>query len=186
MLNDLEVNIASGLIHPAEYILSPNCDKRPDNIDLNLIVVHSISLPPATYGSGHIKNLFMNTLDIRADPYFMEIKDLKVSAHVLISREGAITQFVPFHLRAWHAGKSVYNGRENCNDFSIGIELEGTDRDIFEDIQYIQLTKLVRALRGAYSSLMDADIIGHSDIALGRKADPGIGFNWNYFFGILE
>ena len=185
MLNDLEVNIASGLIYPAEYILSPNCDKRPDNIEVNLIVIHSISLPPATYGSGCIEHLFMNTLDEEADPYFNEIKGLKVSAHLLVSREGIITQFVPFHLRAWHAGRSIYKGRENCNDFSIGIELEGTYQDSFEDIQYMQLAKLVRVLREAYPAMMDADIIGHSDIAPGRKADPGIGFNWNYFFGVL-
>jgi AmpD protein len=186
MVMDFLVNKASGLISPAEYILSPNCDLRPENINLDLIVIHSISLPPAIYGGNYIKDLFTNQLDCTKDPYFLEIKDLQVSAHLLISRQGQVTQFVPFNLRAWHAGKSEHKGREACNDFSIGIELEGTDEDIFEDIQYKQLVKAINALRSAYLSLVDADIMGHCDIAPGRKKDPGAGFDWKYFLSLLD
>lgn len=174
----MKINPATGLLETCRQCPSPNCDARPENTEINLIVIHSISLPPGQYGGDAIERFFQNRLDQTAHPYFEEINELKVSAHVLIKRSGEVIQFVPFHQRAWHAGGSSYRGRERCNDFSIGIELEGTDTDVFEQAQYQQLAKLIRQLQKTWPSIGD-NITGHSDIAPGRKTDPGSGFDWD-------
>ena len=172
------INIKTGLLENCKQCPSPNKDIRPENSTINLIVVHSISLPPGQYGGHAIEDFFQNTLDKNQHPYFEEIDTLNVSSHVLIKRTGEMIQFVPFHERAWHAGKSNYDGRECCNDFSIGIELEGTDTHPFEDKQYRQLDLLITALQRTYPQISD-NITGHSDIAPGRKTDPGTGFDWS-------
>ena len=176
--DEYTVDPQSGLIAPARVCLSPNRDERPAGANLEMIVLHGISLPPGAFGGGEIEALFLNGLDWDAHPYFGEIRGLQVSSHLLIKRSGEIVQFVPFHQRAWHAGESSYQGRERCNDFSIGIELEGTDTDTFEQIQYEKLAELISALKTAYPAILD-NITGHSDIAPGRKLDPGIGFDWD-------
>ncbi|MEL7023895.1 MAG: 1,6-anhydro-N-acetylmuramyl-L-alanine amidase AmpD [Pseudomonadota bacterium] len=175
----LVIDPEAGLVAPARQCPSPNRDDRPQSMQLDLIVVHSISLPPGEFGGPSIDALFRNRLDSSADPYFREIADLKVSAHCLIRRDGELVQYVPFHQRAWHAGVSSFNGRERCNDFSVGIELEGTDSGAFESVQYRVLNALIEALRHTYPSLTDAPVVGHSDIAPGRKTDPGSGFDWS-------
>ncbi len=174
----MKINPTTGLLEQCKQCLSPNRDSRPENTAIDLVVVHSISLPPGVYGGEAIEHFFQNQLDKNEHPYFDEIHALKVSSHVLIKRSGEIVQFVPFHERAWHAGQSNYQGRDRCNDFSIGIELEGTDNDNFEDVQYQQLALLVNALQQAYPALTD-HITGHSDISPGRKKDPGTGFDWD-------
>jgi AmpD protein len=175
----LFVNSTSGILSGAHQLCSPHCDARPDGIDTDLIVIHAISLPPSQYGDCFIDDLFCGKLDKTAHSYFGEIAHLRVSSHLLIKRDGSITQYVPFHCRAWHAGKSSYAGRESCNDFSIGIELEGCDEDVFEKIQYQSLNSVISALCDAYPSLSWDRITGHSDIAPGRKTDPGPGFDWS-------
>ena len=174
----MQINPTTGLLDECKQCSSPNKDARPENTAIDLIVVHSISLPPGVYGSEAIEHFFQNQLNKNQHPYFEEIHALKVSSHVLIKRTGEIVQFVPFHERAWHAGQSNYQGRERCNDFSIGIELEGTDSDDFEDTQYLQLALLVSALQQTYPALT-GNITGHSNISPGRKKDPGTGFNWD-------
>ena len=166
---------ATGYATTARRIRSPNRDARPPGIQIELIVVHGISLPPGDFGGDAIVQLFTNTLDPRGHPYFASIATLRVSAHFLIRRDGELTQFVGCHDRAWHAGASSWKGREHCNDFSIGIELEGTDDRPYAAAQYTMLARLVRALRRAYPI---TDVIGHSDIAPGRKTDPGRAFDW--------
>lgn len=174
----MRISHYSNLLRDVRQRPSPNCDERPADVLPELIVVHSISLPPGEFGGKWIDDLFLNCLDPDAHPYFQEIAHLRVSAHVMISRVGVVTQYVPFTQRAWHAGESSYEGRDACNDFSIGIELEGTDDDIFTSVQYWQLASLIQALREAYPTLLDCPIVGHSDIAPGRKTDPGTGFEW--------
>jgi len=159
-------------------VVSPNCDDRPAGVEPALIVVHGISLPPGQFGNGWVERFFSNDLPADADPYFATICDLEVSAHILIGRDGALTQFVPFGKRAWHAGRSAYCGRTACNDFSVGIELEGTDDVPYTAAQYRSLASLIAALRRAYPSLATAEVVGHSDIAPGRKTDPGAAFEW--------
>jgi N-acetyl-anhydromuramoyl-L-alanine amidase len=154
---------------------SPNHDERPPNTEISLVVIHSISLPPGEYGGEAIERLFTNCLDPEAHPYFREICHLKVSAHFLVRRDGSVVQFVPPARRAWHAGVSSWRGRERCNDFSIGIELEGTDDTPFEDAQYAALVSLLADLR---NTLPIRDIAAHSDVAPGRKTDPGARFDW--------
>ena len=154
---------------------SPNCDDRPAGTEISLLVVHSISLPPGEYGGDSIERLFTNRLDPDAHPYFREIAGMKVSAHFLIRRDGRLIQFVPVYRRAWHAGASSWRGRAACNDFSVGVELEGTDEGAFEDAQYRALEALIARLR---SALPLRDIAAHSDVAPGRKTDPGPGFAW--------
>lgn len=171
------INTVTGLLENCRQCPSPNKDVRPVNTDIDLVVLHSISLPPGQYGGHAIEQFFQNKLDKSQHPYFEEIHQMQVSSHVLIKRSGEIVQFVPFHERAWHAGKSNYEGRECCNDFSIGIELEGSDTDSFEDIQYRKLAELITALQQAYPAI-SGHITGHSDIAPGRKTDPGTGFDW--------
>ena len=177
-LQSYRVDALTGRVNPAQYIPSPNQDQRPDGIDVDLIVIHGISLPPRQFGSREIEQFFSNGLSAQAHPYFKEIEGLTVSAHCLIDRAGGITQFVPFHARAWHAGDSCHCNRDRCNDFSIGIELEGTDDCPYEVQQYATLSQLIVALRQAYPSLRGSDIVGHSDISPGRKTDPGPAFRW--------
>jgi AmpD protein len=156
-------------------VASPNCDDRPADARIELIVVHNISLPPGEFGGSGIVDLFLNRLQPAAHPYYAGIAHLRVSAHFLIRRDGAVVQFVPCVRRAWHAGVSSWRGRSRCNDFSLGIELEGTDDLPYEDAQYERLRALAGALRDAYPIV---DITGHADIAPGRKTDPGPAFDW--------
>jgi AmpD protein len=155
---------------------SPNQDERPPGVEITLVVLHSISLPPGAYGGDGVERLFTNRIDPDAHPYFKEIHGLKVSSHFLIRRDGELVRFVPVERRAWHAGASSWRGRSRCNDFSVGIELEGTDDTPFEDAQYRALQHLLIELG---NTLPLRDIAGHSEIAPGRKTDPGAGFDWD-------
>lgn len=170
--------ISQGWLAGARKIASPNFNGRPEEAPIQLIVLHNISLPPGEFGGDHIEALFTNTLNPSLHPYFESIAHLRVSAHFLLNRLGEILQFVATCDRAWHAGESYWCGRDNCNDFSIGIELEGTDDQAYTDVQYAQLRKLIAALRDHHPSLIQGDIVGHSDIAPGRKTDPGECFDW--------
>lgn len=174
----MHVDSASGLLREARFLASPNCDERPQGEEPSLLVIHGISLPPGEYGGPWIDALFTNSLDPQAHPYFAEIHQLRVSSHLLIRRDGEVVQYVPFHKRAWHAGVSCYQQRECCNDFSIGIELEGTDETPYEPVQYRRLAECIAALLQAYPKLGPERIAGHSDIAPGRKSDPGPCFDW--------
>ena len=174
----LRVDPSTGLVDGVAFVASPNCDDRPPDCVPELVVVHGISLPPGEFGGPWIEQLFTNSLQAAAHPYFATIEGLRVSAHALIRRDGRIVQFVPFGRRAWHAGASSWNGRERCNDFSIGIELEGADEVCYEDAQYAALARLVAELVTAYPSLRPDAVVGHSDIAPGRKTDPGMAFEW--------
>jgi AmpD protein len=165
----------NGWVSGMRRLTSPNCDSRPSGTAIDLLVIHNISLPPGEFGGQAVAQLFTNTLDTDAHPYFAQLKGVRVSAHFLIQREGEITQFVPCNKRAWHAGASMWHGRTACNDFSIGIELEGTDFLPFTDQQYAALIRLTRVLKRAYPIRETA---GHSDIAPGRKTDPGHEFDW--------
>ena len=175
------VDVDTGLIHPARRIESPNRDQRPEGVEIDLLVIHGISLPPGEFGGGWIDALFTNRLDPEDHPYFREIQGLTVSSHLLIRRDGELVQFVPFHLRAWHAGVSSWQGRERCNDFAIGVELEGTDEVPYTTPQYRRLAAVTLALRAAYPAISDERIVGHCDIAPGRKTDPGASFDWDRF-----
>ena len=172
-----------GWLTPCRRVESPNQDERPAGEAVTLLVVHSISLPPGEYGGDAIERLFTKRLDPAAHPYFREVADLEVSAHFLIRRDGELVQFVPTTRRAWHAGVSSWRGRERCNDFSIGVELEGTDSGPFEAAQYERLAVLIAALRAAHPL---QSLAAHSDIAPGRKTDPGPGFDWPRLFGALS
>jgi len=182
----MEIDAKTGLLSPCKQVPSPNKDSRPDEQTLDLIVIHSISLPPGEYGGDAIERFFSNELNAQEHPYYRKIHQMKVSSHLLIRRNGQITQFVPFHERAWHAGKSNYKGRERCNDFSIGIELEGSDTEPFNNEQYIQLANLIQTLIRTYRTLSLGAITGHSDIAPGRKTDPGTGFDWTKLQTLLS
>ena len=162
----------------AKHTPSPNYDDRPNPVDISLLVIHCISLPPGEFDNPYIDQLFCNTLDPDTHPYFKEIYQLTVSAHLLIKRDGSCVQYVPFNKRAWHAGKSNYQGKERCNDFSIGIELEGTESIPYTEAQYLQLTEIIDCLLKTYPNLSKQKITGHSDIAPGRKNDPGASFDW--------
>lgn len=175
---NLRIDVESGLIQGARQIASPNRDLRPPGVEADLIVVHGISLPPGEYGGAWIDRLFTNTLPAEVHPYFAEVCSLRVSSHVVVGRDGTVTQYVKFTERAWHAGKSVYQGRHACNDFSVGIELEGTDTTPYEAAQYSALAEVVAALCATYSSLSPQRLVGHSDISPGRKTDPGPAFDW--------
>ncbi len=177
----LSVDPGSGLVAGARYVPSPNCDARPPGVEPELIVIHGISLPPGEFGGPWIDQLFTNALDPAAHAYFEEICHLRVSAHLLIRRDGELIQYVPLNQRAWHAGDSCYAGRQACNDFSIGIELEGVDDVPYADIQYTRLSALVTELRTNIGSLRSAPLVGHSDISPGRKTDPGPAFEWPRF-----
>ena len=167
---------ADGWLDEVRRIDSPNFDARPLGIAIELIVIHNISLPPGTYGGGYIERLFTNALDLSGDPFFAQIANARVSAHVLIERDGKTTQFVSFAERAWHAGASVFNDRMNCNDFSVGVELEGTDFEAFADAQYRSLNDVIDALLAAYPVRA---VLGHVHIAQDRKTDPGPHFDWS-------
>jgi AmpD protein len=161
-------------------------DDRPAGSDVDLLVIHSISLPPGEFGGSWIDDLFMNRLDASAHPYFNEIKALKVSSHILIQRGGQITQYVPLNRRAWHAGESRYRDRICCNDFSIGIEIEGSDEIPFTDDQYLALERVTKEIMGYYPSITPDRITSHADIAPGRKTDPGPMFDWPRFFDLIS
>jgi AmpD protein len=165
---------------------SPNCDERPAGSGISLVVIHGISLPPGEYGGGHVDRLFTNTLDASAHPYFAKVCGLRVSAHLFVDRRGRITQYVPFQLRAWHAGESSFDGRAACNDFSIGIELEGCDEQPYEPRQYAVAASIVKALMGRWPAIGARNVVGHSDVAPGRKTDPGPAFDWSDFRGRLS
>lgn len=173
-----DVDTRNGLLSPARQLPSDNCDERPDGAIPQIIVLHGISLPPGEFGGRHIEAFFTNKLDHDEHPYFDEIRGLTVSSHLLIRRDGDVVQFVPFTKRAWHAGESCYRGRERCNDYSIGIELEGEDQTRYDDRQYPVLTAVVAALKQAYPDISNRDLVGHCDVAPGRKTDPGPAFDW--------
>ncbi len=181
MLNpklDVRIDIVTGLVAPAEQRPSPNHDTRPPGCAIDLLVLHGISLPPGTFGGPWVDRLFNNRLDPDAHPYFQEIAHLRVSCHLLVDREGALIQYVPLHRRAWHAGRSTHRGRSDCNDFSIGVELEGTDEQPYTEAQYRVLDRLLPALVTAYPAITADRIVGHCDIAPDRKTDPGPCFDW--------
>ncbi len=172
-------------VQPARRVLSPNCDDRPDGSVIDLIVIHGISLPPGEYGGPWIDALFTNSLDPAAHPYFAALQGLRVSSHVLIHRDGELVQYVPFTRRAWHAGHSCHRGRQACNDFAIGIELEGDDQTPYARPQYEQLARLIRLLRQHYPAIDAEAVVGHCDIAPGRKTDPGPAFDWRHLATLL-
>ncbi len=172
---------AAAWLPGCRQIPSPNFDARPPGSEISLLVVHAISLPPGEFGSDDVLDLFCNCLDPARHPFFAAIRELRVSAHFFIRRDGELIQFVPCDARAWHAGVSLWQGRERCNDFSIGVELEGCDELPFEAAQYASLNRLVAMLRERYPSL---SAVGHSDIAPGRKTDPGPCFDWSRLVGI--
>lgn len=181
----MQFHIHDHRISGIPYVASPFADERPVGTELELVVVHGISLPPGEYGGPHVEELFLGMLDPAAHPYFAEVHGLEVSAHLFIRRDGEMIQFVPFDRRAWHAGKSNWCGRERCNDFSIGIELEGTDDAPYERIQYETLAAVLKVLRDTYPGLHDDAVIGHCDIAPGRKSDPGPSFDWTLLRSIV-
>lgn len=174
------------LLKPASRrVLSPHHDERPDAADIGLVVIHNISLPPGEFGGPWIDQLFTGRIDHTAHPYFETLRGLRVSSHLCIFRDGGVTQYVPFDRRAWHAGVSSWQGRERCNDFSIGIELEGTDDRPFEAAQYRSLVRTLLALFARYPGLGSRKMTGHSDIAPGRKTDPGPHFDWSHLHALL-
>ena len=185
-MGSLQIDAATGLLGGVRQVLSAHFDERPTGADIDLVVVHGISLPPGEFGGPWIDRLFTGCLPADAHPYFREIAALRVSSHALIRRTGEIVQYVPFIRRAWHAGSSQYQGRSSCNDFSVGIELEGTDDRPYTDAQYEHLAALIEALLAAYPSLRRERIAGHSDIAPGRKTDPGPAFDWARLRALLS
>jgi AmpD protein len=183
----LSLDTISGWVTGARHVPSPNCDERPVGCDIDVLVIHAISLPPCEFGGPWIEALFTNRLPADAHPYFADIHSLEVSAHFLIRRDGELLQFVPVHQRAWHAGQSCCRGRERVNDFSVGIELEGCDDIPFEAVQYRVLAKLSRLLLDSFPGLDEQAIYGHADIAPGRKTDPGPHFDWaNYRLALSQ
>lgn len=178
-------SVVEGWLHPARHVPSPNFNQRPVADDISLLVIHCISLPPGEFGGDAIERFFTNQLDPAEHPYFETIATLTVSAHLLIGRDGQVTQFVSLHDRAWHAGKSVFEGRENCNDFSVGIELEGTDTGCYTEAQYSALAAITRELMVRFPAITSDRIVAHSAIAPGRKSDPGDGFDWGRYLTVL-
>jgi AmpD protein len=170
----------------ARRLPSPNCDHRPRDATVDLLVIHGISLPPDSFGGPWIEQLFLNQLPRYRHPDFGDLHELRVSSHLLIRRDGELVQFVPLHRRAWHAGISQFQGRERCNDFSIGIELEGTDTVPYSDAQYRRLAQVTRRIMAGYPGITPERIVGHSDIAPGRKSDPGPAFDWERYRALLE
>lgn len=185
MTNVLKINLSTGLLEGATYCPSPHHDLRPEGTIIDMIVVHGISLPPGEFGSNAVTAFFCGKLAMDSHPSFTDIAELKVSAHLFIRRDGNIIQFVPFSKRAWHAGISYFQGKSRCNDFSIGIELEGTDHIPYESQQYEQLGKIICLLKQVYPDITNDRIVGHIDIAPGRKTDPGPAFDWNLLKGII-
>lgn len=181
----MNCRLAAGWLEPVRRLPSPNCDQRPVDTAIDLLVVHNISLPPGHFDNGCIDALFTNQLDPIAHPTFRGLEGCTVSAHLLIDRHGSLTQYVPFHMRAWHAGESCFQQRTRCNDFSIGIELEGCDDVPYERVQYLRLAEVIRLLQKHYPALNQERIVGHSDIAPQRKTDPGKAFDWACLFTLL-
>ena len=177
----MEFTVHEGWLQQARKVSSANCSPRPPGCEPELLVIHNISLPPGCYGGDCIERLFTNCLDWDEHPFFEEIRDIEVSAHLLIQRDGQLLQFVNLLQRAWHAGQSCYQGRDNCNDFSIGVELEGTDEDPYTDAQYAILAAVTAALVEYFPTMDASRIVGHSDIAPGRKTDPGPAFDWQRY-----
>lgn len=182
----MELSVQQGWLKGVRRAPSPNCEPRPVACEPDLLVIHNISLPPGEYGNDCIEQFFCNCLDWGLHPFFEEIRDVRVSAHLLIRRDGEVVQFVSCDDRAWHAGASHFRGRDDCNDFSIGIELEGTDEDPYTVLQYEALTRVTLALIEAYPALVQERIAGHSDIAPGRKTDPGPAFDWHGYRSSLR
>ncbi len=182
----MQIQPQTGLLVDVKYSHSPNFDERPVTGQIDLLVIHGISLPPGEFGSDDVMALFTNTLNPQKHPYFAHIAEVKVSSHLFIRRDGEIHQFVPFTKRAWHAGKSQFQARENCNDYSIGIELEGTDTVAYTEIQYQQLAAVTVALMQTYPGITLERIVGHSDIAPLRKTDPGEAFAWDRYRQLLN
>lgn len=170
----------------AHQVISPNCNERPDHTDISLIVVHNISLPAGQFGGPYIEQLFSNCLDCSCHESFADLENVEVSSHLFISRTGQLTQFVPFNRRAWHAGVSSFQGVDNCNDYSIGIELEGTDELPYEEVQYETLISVCRQMMDFYPAITRDRVVGHSDIAPGRKTDPGPAFDWDRLLTQLD
>ena len=177
--------ILNGWLQGVRHCPSPNFNQRPANVAISLLVIHNISLPPGQFGTGCVEAFFVNQLDPTQHPYFATIADLKVSAHLFIARTGSITQFVAFDQRAWHAGASSFAGVADCNDYSIGIELEGTDDIAYTDAQYLALAEVTRCLLNAYPAITRERITGHAHIAPGRKTDPGAAFDWAHYHQLL-
>jgi N-acetyl-anhydromuramoyl-L-alanine amidase len=182
----MRIDSTTGLLDAARQRPSPNHDKRPTGQAIDLIVIHGISLPPGQFGGPWIDALFTNTLEPAMHPYFQTLAGLRVSAHLLIHRDGERVQYVPFHRRAWHAGVSEFAGCSRCNDFSVGIELEGTDDLAYDDRQYPSLAAVILALRAAYPAITSDRLAGHADIAPGRKTDPGPAFDWARLRQLLD
>jgi N-acetyl-anhydromuramoyl-L-alanine amidase len=182
----MQLSVNNGWLSGARRAVSPNCEPRPEGCEPDLLVIHNISLPPGEYGGECIEQFFCNCLDWDQHPFFEEIRDVRVSAHLLIRRDGELVQFVNFDQRAWHAGVSSFDQRDNCNDFSIGIELEGTDEDPYSAEQYTALVAATAALMKVYPGLAPERIAGHSDIAPERKTDPGPAFDWERYRGALK
>ena len=182
----LAIDVGTGLVSGATFIASPNFDCRPPGASIELLVVHGISLPPGEYTGDWVEALFQNRLPPDQHPYFREIERLKVSTHLYLRRGGRVIQFVPLHLRAWHAGVSSYRYRIACNDYSVGVELEGTDEQPYEPVQYERLAQFVCALAASYQSFSPDALVGHSDVAPGRKTDPGPVFDWGRLRGRIR
>jgi AmpD protein len=172
------MNIKNHILEDVKLSSSSNHDDRPENSEISLIVIHSISLPPTIFGNNYVEEFFLNKLPVTNNSYLNNIRDMKVSSHLYIKRSGEIIQFVPFDKRAWHAGQSSFENIKNCNDYSIGIELEGCEDIVYENIQYIKLSEIINSLLGSYKHLSLNRIVSHSDIAPGRKSDPGPLFDW--------
>lgn len=179
-------DIEKGLLTDCRQILSPHFDERPDLQDISLLVIHYISLPPEQFGGRYVDDFFQGKLDPKIHPYFEEIHQMRVSAHCLIERDGRITQYVNFNDRAWHAGVSNFQGREKCNDFAIGIELEGSNEQPFTNEQYLALQELTNLIMESYPKITKDRIVGHCDISPGRKIDPGQYFDWERYFANLK
>ena len=175
-----------GVINNINQRACSHFDERPAQCDISLLVIHNISLPAGQFNTSYVDDLFMGCIDCNAHPSFSDLEGLKVSAHCFIKRCGEVIQYVPFEKRAWHAGRSCFAGQQNCNDFSIGIELEGTDTINYTDAQYQSLAALAQAIMQRYPKITASNIVGHCDIAPGRKTDPGASFNWRKFFNLIE
>ncbi|MCU4677611.1 1,6-anhydro-N-acetylmuramyl-L-alanine amidase AmpD [Catenovulum sp. 2E275] len=173
-------------ISGVEFRPSSHFNQRPDPKLINLLVIHCISLPAKQFGLNYIDDLFLGCLDCNADSSFQDLQGLRVSAHLLIKRTGEVIQYVPFDKRAWHAGVSSFEGVENCNDYSIGIELEGADDIVYETIQYQTLAAVCQQIQQTYPAITQARIVGHCDIAPGRKTDPGPAFNWQHLYNLIN
>lgn len=184
--NPIRLDSRAEWLDGVRRVASPNQDERPDNTEIALLVIHGISLPPGEFGGGFIDQLFINNLNPHDHPYFAEIADTRVSTHILIDRAGMITQFVPFNKRAWHAGVSEFRDRKHCNDFSLGVELEGCDDQPYTDQQYKQLAAVTMVLMKQWPVITRDNIVGHCHIAPGRKTDPGPNFDWRYYFDLLD